>query len=317
MNRKNKMDLDGAGLWDYVKNVFTANDRYNNKVTAMLKKYGDYEITNIEIVRTPIMSIIDKALNLVSFGKFDELKKKYNYDDMNHLYAIFTVNINGIRKPILVEKNEVINVDDVMPIKTDKTESLMIGTNKGLTINSLLDNTLKAIGKDNFFIYDGFGNKNCQSFLRDILQSNGIYNDRIAKFVFQPMQQFSKELGKTTTGFSKIITDTGAFFNRLLGKGDIPETYLLVKSNKLHKKYDVINENGKKISFGDNRYTDYTINKNDKQKELYLNRHKKEDWTNLNKAGAWSRYLLWNRKTLKASIKDMEKLFKIHILLVE
>ena len=93
--------------------------------------------------------------------------------------------------------------------------------------------------------------------------------------------------------------------------------YILVKSNKLHKKYDVINENGKKISFGDDRYTDYTINKNDKQKELYLNRHKTEDWTNLNKAGAWSRYILWNRKTLKASIKDMEKLFKIHILLVE
>ena len=51
MNRKNKMDLDGSGLWDYVKNVFTANDRYNNKSTASLKKYGAYEITNIERIR--------------------------------------------------------------------------------------------------------------------------------------------------------------------------------------------------------------------------------------------------------------------------
>ena len=93
--------------------------------------------------------------------------------------------------------------------------------------------------------------------------------------------------------------------------------YILVKSNKLHKKYDVINENGKRLMFGDNRYEDYTTHKDNKRKELYLNRHKREDWTNLNKAGAWSRYILWNRKTLKASIKDMEKVFKIHILLVE
>lgn len=219
MNRKNKMDLDGAGLWDYVKNVFTANDRYNNKSTASLKKYGAYEITNIEIRRDPIMSVIDSALNLVSLGKFDILKKKYNYDDMNHLYAIFTVNMNGQRKPILVEKNEVINITDVIPIKTSKTESIMIGTNKGLTINSLLDNTLKAIGKDNFFIYDGFGNRNCQSFIKSILESNGIYNDKIASFVFQPMEQFKKEFGYTS-GVSKFITDVGAFTNRLLGKGN-------------------------------------------------------------------------------------------------
>ena len=247
MNRKNKIDLEGAGFFDYVKNVFTSNDRYNNKSTASLKKYGAYEITNIEIRRDPIMSVIDSALNLVSLGKFDILKKKYNYDDMNHLYAIFTVNMNGQRKPILVEKNEVINIDDKIPIKTNKTESIMIGTNKGFSINSLLDNTLKAIGKDNFFIYDGFGNRNCQSFIRDILQSNGIYNDTIAKFVFQPMEQFKKEFGYTS-GVSKFITDVGAFTNRLLGKGDDGENWelhaVVVKKpvsidelNKIHKEF--------------------------------------------------------------------------------
>ena len=78
MNRKIRMELEGTGLWDYVKNVFTANDRFTNKATDMLKKYGGFEIVNIEIVRTPIMSIIDKAINLVSMGKFNELKKKYN-----------------------------------------------------------------------------------------------------------------------------------------------------------------------------------------------------------------------------------------------
>ena len=81
-----------------------------------------------------------------------------------------------------------------------------------------MNNTLNKIGKDNFFIYDGFGNRNCQSFIRDILQSNGIYNDRIASFVFQPMDEFAKELGYTT-GVSKFITDIGAFGSRLIGTG--------------------------------------------------------------------------------------------------
>ena len=217
---------------------------------------------------------------------------------------------------MLLEKNQSINISEKIPSKSDKTQNINIFPPKSITLNELLQNTLNKVGQDQYFIYDPFGGKNCQNWVKDIFESNNLYNSKINSFVFQPIQELSKDLGKSTTGFSKFVTDTAAFGERLLGMGDIPETYLLVKSNKLHKKYDVINENGKKISFGDDRYTDYTINKNDKQKELYLNRHKREDWTNLNKAGAWSRYILWNRKTLKASIKDMEKLFKIHILLV-
>jgi hypothetical protein len=91
--------------------------------------------------------------------------------------------------------------------------------------------------------------------------------------------------------------------------------YILLKSNKLHKKYDVINENGKTISFGDNRYSDFTKHKDDTRRELYIKRHENEDWTDLNKAGTWSKYILWNKPTLKESIKDMEKQFNISIVL--
>jgi hypothetical protein len=58
--------LKGKGVLDYVKNLFTANDRYTNKANNMLKKYGAYEIVNIEVQRSPIISVIDKALNILS-----------------------------------------------------------------------------------------------------------------------------------------------------------------------------------------------------------------------------------------------------------
>jgi len=224
MNSKN--DLLGNGFLDYVKNVFSSNDQYTNSTKNMLKKYGNSEITNIEIQRSPIIGVIDKALNLVSLGKWEDLKTKYNFDKLYHLYAIFTINYNGQRKPILVEKNQSINVSDKIPTKTDETRSLMIGTNKGLTINSLLDNTLKNIGSDQFYIYDPFKGRNCQNFIKSILESNGIYNDRINKFVFQDISELAKEIGYTTN-IAKGITDFAAFGERLLGMGDVPNHFKL------------------------------------------------------------------------------------------
>jgi len=226
MNRKNKMDLDGAGLWDYVKNIFTPNSKYTNKTQSALKKYGEFPITNIEIQRSPVISVIDKALNLVSLGKWADLKKTYNFDKLYHLYAIFTINMNGQMKKIVVEKNQSINVSDSIPTKTDQTQSLMIGTNKGLTINSLLDNTLKSVGADQFFIYDPFGGKNCQNFIKDILTVNGIYNDRIGKFVFQDIADLAKQIGNTTV-IAKGITDFAAMGERLIGLGKDGENWEL------------------------------------------------------------------------------------------
>ena len=71
---------------------------------------------------------------------------------------------------------------------------------------------------------------------------------------------------------------------------------------------------GKRIHFGDSRYDDYTSTNDEERKERYLTRHKSaEDWNDLNTAGAWSRWLLWNKRTISQSIKDMEKRFNVKI----
>jgi hypothetical protein len=216
MNCKNKniiLEYEGAGIMDYFNNLFSANSQYTNKAQNALKKYGNYEIVNMEVRRDPIIKVIDTALNLVSLGKWEELKKKYNFDKLWHLYMIFTINMNGQRKDILVEKNQSINISDSIPPKTEQTKSLMIGTNKGLTLNSLLENTLNKVGKDQFFIYDPFGDRNCQSFLRDLMTANGIYNDRIAKFVFQDIADLAKQIGNTTV-IAKGITDLNIKYSK-------------------------------------------------------------------------------------------------------
>lgn len=71
----------------------------------------------------------------------------------------------------------------------------------------------------------------------------------------------------------------------------------------------------KVIKFGSADHEDYTIHKNRERKRRYLSRHKKnEDWDNLCSAGALSRWLLWNKPTLRESISYTKKKFGVKII---
>ena len=68
--------------------------------------------------------------------------------------------------------------------------------------------------------------------------------------------------------------------------------------------YDQDKKKVKTTHFGSAGMSDYTINKDDARKELYLNRYKaRENWNDFTSAGALSRWLLWNEKTLESSLK--------------
>ncbi len=78
--------------------------------------------------------------------------------------------------------------------------------------------------------------------------------------------------------------------------------------------FDLGNGKKKKVNFGAKGYKDFTTHKDVERKRRYLLRHKKkEDWTDPLTAGALSRFLLWNKTTIEASIKDYKKRFGISI----
>ena len=86
---------------------------------------------------------------------------------------------------------------------------------------------------------------------------------------------------------------------------------VISKSNKKDKKYDARIDGKKTISFGAKGMDDYTITKDDEQKQRYLDRHKsRENWNDHNTAGFYAKKLLWNKKTLTASIRDTNSKFK-------
>ena len=86
---------------------------------------------------------------------------------------------------------------------------------------------------------------------------------------------------------------------------------VISKSNKKDKKYDARIDGKKTISFGAKGMDDYTITKDDEQKQRYLDRHRKnENWNDHNTAGFYAKNLLRNKKTLTASVRDTNARFK-------
>ena len=92
---------------------------------------------------------------------------------------------------------------------------------------------------------------------------------------------------------------------------------VITKSKTKDKKYDAIIDGKKTIHFGAKGYSDFTIHKDEERKDRYINRHKKtENWNDPQTAGFYAKNILWNKKSVKASVEDTNKRFKnIHIKL--
>ena len=94
--------------------------------------------------------------------------------------------------------------------------------------------------------------------------------------------------------------------------------YHLYKSSNDNKKFMVkfLNQTTGRLNtihFGASGMSDYTIKNNDEKRALYKLRHANDNINDLSYAGAWSMHVLWSKKSLEESIKDMERTFKITI----
>ena len=83
------------------------------------------------------------------------------------------------------------------------------------------------------------------------------------------------------------------------------------KSSRAGKKY-MAKVGDKTVHFGATGYQDFTTSKDERRKKSYLARHKtSEDWalSGIDSAGFWARWLLWNKHTITASIRDINQRF--------
>lgn len=95
-------------------------------------------------------------------------------------------------------------------------------------------------------------------------------------------------------------------------KSNLPEKKMTATFCKCKVKDECKGSNHKTVQFGQKGSSTYLDHKDEQKKDAYLARHKvNENWNSPTTAGALSRWILWNKKTLSASIADFKKRFKL------
>jgi len=215
MTRRRKIIIQhGDGfMGDLINKILPTRQQFPPKVRAIMEKYKDYYVNKITIARDPIQSYVSKILSFLSAGKIDEQLKKLNYDKLYHLY----MNVGLVNGPdILVEKNEVVN----MQVNNGKNGSstIQIPVNKKITFGELIDNAVKAVGPS-IYLYDIINN-NCQKFIRDILNSNGLLTSEANKFIMQDADAILKTSPEYVKSIARLATETKAKLDRVInGEG--------------------------------------------------------------------------------------------------
>ena len=91
-----------------------------------------------------------------------------------------------------------------------------------------------------------------------------------------------------------------------------PEKKMTAVFCKCKVKDDCKGSNHRTIHFGQKGSSTYLDHKDEAKKDAYLKRHKvNERWDEPQTAGSLAKNILWNKKTLSASIADFKKRFNL------
>ena len=213
-------------------NIFGAKLSFSNKINQILKKHGNSKITAIRIGRRPINSMVEKAFNVITSGKWGQLRNKYYYDTLFHLFLIIKLD-SGMN--VSFEKNSIVTmtINDGRCSEAN-TECIDVDDypTDSLTLNELVKQPLERIGKRAYFVYDPF-NANCQIFIKAILQTFGLYDDKEASFIYQDITEIVKRLPFYTRYVAKAVTDADALKSKLTGAGKAePKCKMFVRERK-------------------------------------------------------------------------------------
>ena len=190
---------------------------FSNKITNILEKYGNMKIKSIRIGRRPINSLVERAFNIISLGKWSKLREQYYFDKLFHLFLILTLEDGTV---ISFEKNSIVTMtenDERCSMKDVDCIDLEYPTDS-ITLNELAKKPLHRIGIKKYFIYDPF-EQNCQIFIRNVLETFDLYSKKVEDFVYQDITEIVEKLPWYVKYVAKTVTDLDATVSKVTGAG--------------------------------------------------------------------------------------------------
>lgn len=195
-------------LWSSV----SADDHLPKRFRKFIKNHGREPITSVVMVRAPVDKLGVGVVQLITAGRWNELKKKAGIDAVFHT-GLF---ING---KYVIEKLEKLEarVDPSYGSQGGKAETfpLDLGSQKGkLTIAEFLEKGRTRMGKE-FYTYD-FLKSNCQSFVMQLADANGLLTPEGRAWIKQDLEklihefpELSKYLGVKLTDVARDVANIG------------------------------------------------------------------------------------------------------------
>lgn len=191
---KLKGEKCGEGFWSTIKKFLFREPGvlppYSRK---LLEKIGNEKITSLKVVRVPLENTA--LINALTLNQYYKAVRNKGYDKMFHL----SIEING---KYTLEKTAVPQITKKLQSTKKDAESMNVPLKKDITINELIEKTIKYMGKEEFSSYNVTTN-NCQRFIKSILQSNHLLNKNLLHFIEQDVESIYKHLPK----YAKVITD--------------------------------------------------------------------------------------------------------------
>jgi len=196
---------------------------YPPKVRAILSQYGSGIVNQLLLRREPIQGAVETALNYISLGRFAQVKKELNYDNVFHLSLIAVMTMPDQQQVrIMMEKNEVINMTTDIKVDGDKVEYLPVPVPCCITLNEMMARTQSFYG-EGYFQYDAFRD-NCQAFINTILTANNLNTPQIHAFVLQDTASILKGLPNYVSPFANLTTNIAGLADRAIqGEGAVPK----------------------------------------------------------------------------------------------
>jgi hypothetical protein len=186
-------------LWS----ALTSDEHLPKRFRRFVKKHGREKITDIKMVRAPVGTPGVVAVQLITAGKWDELKKKAGFDEVFHTGLL-------INNKYVIEKLEKLEAREEPGYASQggkaETYDLDMGDKEGqITIAELLENGRKKMGKS-FYTYD-FLNSNCQTFVMELAQASGFLDAEGRQWIKQDLKTLIEEMPNLSKWLGVKLTD--------------------------------------------------------------------------------------------------------------
>ena len=182
-------------------------NNYPPSARNTIARFSSGIVTNLRIRREPIRSMLNSAINIITLGAWNPARRDLAFDKLYHLSLVATVRMPDGDHNIMIEKNEVIGVNE--DFKTTSGMNFFdIEVPCCVSLLQFLQNA-EAKGGADYFKYDAFTN-NCQMFINLLLDANNLNSPEASKFVMQDVEQLLKRIPSYTSGVARFATNLGA-----------------------------------------------------------------------------------------------------------